>query len=124
MSTTNTEDQGNSMDAVKWGAVALLVAAAVIGNQYFDAYSVLYRAIAVVIAIGIALFVAAQTTKGKAAVTFAAEARLEVRKVVWPTRQETTQTTLIVFAVTALVALCVWLLDMGLVKIVNLITGV
>ncbi|MFI3245233.1 MAG: preprotein translocase subunit SecE [Ferrimonas sp.] len=122
--STNTEDQGNSTDIVKWGLVAVLVAAAVIGNQYFDTYSVLYRAIAVVIAIGVALLVAAQTVKGQAAVAFAQEARLEVRKVVWPTRQETTQTTLIVFAVTALVAFCVWLLDMGLVKIVNLITGV
>ncbi|GAA5193292.1 preprotein translocase subunit SecE [Ferrimonas gelatinilytica] len=112
------------MDTLKWGLVAIILAAAVVGNQYFDTVSVLYRALGVVVAIAVALFIAASTEKGKAAWAFAQESRLEVRKVVWPTRQETIQTTLIVLAVTALVAFAIWLLDMGLVWIVNLITGV
>ncbi len=112
------------MDTLKWGLVVVILAAAVVGNQYFDTVSVLYRALAVVAAIGGALLIASQTEKGKAGWAFAQEARLEVRKVVWPTRQETVQTTLIVLAVTAIVAFAIWLLDMGLVWIVNLITGV
>ncbi|SHI28684.1 preprotein translocase subunit SecE [Ferrimonas marina] len=122
--STNTENQGSSMDTLKWGLVVVILAAAVVGNQYFDTVSVLYRALAVVAAIGGALLIASQTEKGKAGWAFAQEARLEVRKVVWPTRQETVQTTLIVLAVTAIVAFAIWLLDMGLVWIVNLITGV
>ncbi|GAA4886061.1 preprotein translocase subunit SecE [Ferrimonas pelagia] len=122
--STNTENQGNTMDTLKWGLVVLILAAAVIGNQMFDTVSVLYRVLAVVVAIGGALFIAAQTEKGKSAWAFAQESRLEVRKVVWPSRQETMQTTMIVLAVTAIVAFVIWLLDMGLVRIVNLITGV
>ncbi|MBY5923571.1 preprotein translocase subunit SecE [Ferrimonas balearica] len=122
--STNTENQGSSMDTLKWGLVAVILAAAVVGNHYFAAESVLIRAVGVVVAIAIALFIAAQTEKGKAGWAFAQESRMEVRKVVWPTRQETVQTTLIVFAATAFMAFCLWLLDMGLVWIVNLITGV
>lgn len=122
--STNTESQGNALDTLKWGLVVLILAGAVVGNGYFSTESVLIRAVAVVVAIAVALFIATQTAKGKAAVDFAVEARNEVRKVVWPTRAETVQTTGIVFAVTALVGFCLWLLDMGLVAIVNLITGV
>ena len=55
-----------------------------------------------------------QTEKGHAAWELAKEARIEVRKVVWPSRQETTQTTLIVVAVVIFVALILWGLDSGL----------
>jgi preprotein translocase subunit SecE len=55
-----------------------------------------------------------QTEKGHAAWNLAKEARGEVRKVVWPTRQETTQTTLIVVAVVLFVSLVLWGLDSSL----------
>ncbi len=58
------------------------------------------------------------------ALAFARESRLEVRKVVWPTRQEAIQTTLIVLAVTAVMGLLLFVLDGALVWLVNLITGV
>ncbi len=63
------------------------------------------------------------TTKGKATVAFAREARTEVRKVIWPTRQETLHTTLIVAAVTAVMSLILWGLDGILVRLVSFITG-
>jgi preprotein translocase subunit SecE len=122
--TTNTENQAGSLDGLKWGLAGLLVAAAVVGNHYYADVSVLIRVIAVVAAIAIALGVSSQTAKGKAAFVFAKESRTEVRKVVWPTRQESTQTTLIVLAATAFMALVLWLLDTILVKLVALITGV
>jgi len=55
-----------------------------------------------------------QTEKGAWAWNLAKEARVEVRKVVWPTTQETTQTTLIVVAVVIVVALILWGLDSSL----------
>ncbi|MGB0895560.1 MAG: preprotein translocase subunit SecE [Parashewanella sp.] len=122
--TTNTEDQGNSLDIVKWGIAIVLLAAAVVGNQMYSEASVLVRAIGVVVAFAIAAVIALQTVKGKQALEFAREAQIEIRKVVWPTRQEALNTTFIVLAATAILAVVLWLMDMGLLKIVNLITGV
>ncbi len=122
--TTNTENQGNSLDIVKWGLVVVILAAAIIGNQFYAEASVLVRAIGVVVAFAVAGFIALQTEKGKQALAFARESHIEVRKVVWPTRQEALNTTFIVLAATGIMALVLWGLDALLMQIVNLITGV
>lgn len=114
----------SSMDGLKWIVVFALLAAAVVGNYLYSDVSVLFRAIGVVVAIALALGVAALTGKGKAAITFARESRMEVRKVVWPTRQEAMQTTFIVLAVTVIAALALWGIDGIMVRLVRLITGV
>ena len=59
----------------------------------------------------------------KAAWDLAKEARVEIRKVVWPSREETTQTTLIVVAVVIFVALILWGLDSGLSWLIKGIIG-
>lgn len=112
------------MDLVKWVVVVGLLATAIGGNLYFGSESVLYRAIGVVVLILAALGLASTTVKGSAFVGFAQESRTEVRKVVWPSRQEATQTTLIVLAATALVALFLWLLDQLIVWFIGLFTGI
>ncbi len=122
--TTNTESQGNPWDMVKWVLVAILLATAIVGNQMYSEASVLVRAISVVIAFVIAGFIALQTVKGKQALVFAREAQIEVRKVVWPTRQEALNTTFIVLAATGVVAVILWGMDAVLLRIVNFITGV
>ncbi|EDP98647.1 preprotein translocase membrane subunit [Shewanella benthica] len=122
--TTNTENQGNSLDIVKWALVAILLATAIVGNQLYSEASVLVRAISVVVAFAIAGFLALQTEKGKQALAFAREAQIEVRKVVWPTRQEALNTTFIVLAATGVIALILWGMDAVLLRIVNFITGV
>ncbi|WP_394205924.1 preprotein translocase subunit SecE [Shewanella waksmanii] len=122
--TTNTENQGNSLDIVKWGLVVILLAAAIVGNQMYSEASVLVRAIGVVVAFAIAGFIALQTEKGKQALVFARESHIEVRKVVWPTRQEALNTTFIVLAATGVLALILWGMDAVLLRIVNFITGV
>ncbi|WP_394132550.1 preprotein translocase subunit SecE [Shewanella maritima] len=122
--TTNTENQGSSLDLVKWGIAVVLIAAAVIGNQYFGEASVVARAAGVIVAFAIAAFIASQTVKGKEALIFAKESHIEVRKVVWPTRQEALNTTFIVLAATAIVGLILWGLDGILLRVVNFITGV
>ena len=97
---------------------------AVVGNYLLNDVVAAVRALGVVVVIAAAGAVALQTTKGKATLAFARESRLEVRKVVWPTRQEAIQTTLIVLAVTAVMGLLLFILDGALVWLVNLITGV
>ncbi len=121
--STSVEQPAGSMDAVKWLLAIFLLAAAVVGNVYFEDQSVLVRAIGIVASIGIALAVLAQTIKGKTFIAFAKEAQIEVRKVIWPTRQEATQTTIIVMVATAIVALILWGLDSVLFWLVGLLTG-
>jgi len=122
--SVNTENQGNSLDIVKWIIVVALLVAAVVGNNMYGDMSVALRALAVVILVVIAGFIAAKTEKGSTFLGFAKDSRTEVRKVVWPSRKEATQTTLIVLAATVVVALLLWGLDGILVRVVGLATGI
>lgn len=117
------ENKDPRLDILKWSATAILVAVAVVGNQYFSAEPLLYRVLGIVVLAAAASFVALQTAKGGAFFALAKEARTEIRKVVWPTRQETTQTTLIVVAVVLVMALLLWGLDSLLGWLVSLIVG-
>jgi preprotein translocase subunit SecE len=121
----STEDQpSSSLDGLKWGIIFLLLAAAVGGNYFYAEESPLIRAVAVVVIVALAGIFAMSTTKGRNAVAFAKESRTEVRKVVWPTRQEAIQTTGIVLVVTLAMSFLLWGLDSVLFYLVSLITGV
>ena len=120
---TKVEAKEGRFDLLKWLAVAALVAVGVVGNQMFAAEPLLYRVLVLLVLAGVAGFVATRTTKGSAFLVLAKEARAEIRKVVWPTRQETTQTTLIVVAVVLVMALLLWGLDSLLGWLVSLIVG-
>ena len=121
--STKAQTSDNRLDVLKWIVVAVIVAVAVAGNQYFAAESVLYRAVALVVLGLAAAFVALQTTKGKSFWSLLKEARIEIRKVVWSNRTETTQTTLIVVAVVLVMALILWGLDTLLGWIISLFIG-
>ena len=115
--TPKAEAQSSRFDLVKWLAVVALVVVGVVGNQYYSASPILYRVLALLALAGL------QTAKGKSFAVLVKEARTEIRKVVWPTRQETTQTTLIVVAVVLVMALLLWGLDSLLGWLVSLIVG-
>lgn len=95
----------------KWLLVILIVAAGVVGNVYFKEQPLLYRVLALLALAGVAGFVAYLTTQGKAFWELVKGARTEIRKVIWPTQQETTQTSLVVLAVTVVMGLILWVLD-------------
>ena len=102
------------LDSLKWLVALAIVGGGIYANSYYAAIEPLFRALAGVLVAAIAIGVALQTEKGAWAWNLAKEARVEVRKVVWPTTQETTQTTLIVVGVVILVALILWALDSSL----------
>ena len=118
-----TEQTGNSLDILKWIIVAVFLATAVLGNHYFSEQTLLIRVVAILFAVSIAFLGAATTTKGKTALGFAKEARIEGRKVVWPTRQETIQTTLVIMVAVAFMSLLLWGIDAILVKVVAFALG-
>jgi preprotein translocase subunit SecE len=112
--TTKVEESTYRLDAVKWGLMFAIIAAGVYANTMYGGVTLIYRALVGVALAGIVVAIGLQTEKGSAAWDLAKEARVEVRKVVWPSRQETTQTTLIVVAVVIFVALILWGLDSSL----------
>jgi preprotein translocase subunit SecE len=98
-------------DFLKWLVVFVLIAIGVVGNQYFSAESLLYRVLALVGLAIVAVLIALQTDRGRRFATLLKEARVEIRKVVWPTRPELVQTTAIVVVFVLVVALLLWGMD-------------
>ena len=120
---TNVHATGAIPDPAKWAGAFVILATGIAGFYYWSDESLLLRVIGLLVLSAVALFVAVQTEKGRAAWEFVRESHTEVRKVVWPTRKETTQTTLIVIAMVGLVAIIMWILDGFLAWLVKLLLG-
>ena len=123
MTTSTEQTKSSPVDVFKWLVVIAIIAGAVVGNAYFDDQPLLYRVVGVVVAGIVAALVASFTDKGRAFIALLQDARAEVRRVVWPTKQETAQTTGVVVLVVAIMALLLWLLDLALGKIISSIIG-
>ena len=110
-----TENNNAALNTVFWVITAALVAAGIYGYnnfaQYFGTDSILYRVLALIAVAIVAIAIALQTTQGRGFWELLKGARVEIRKVVWPTRQETMQTTMIVLGVVVLAGLILWGLD-------------
>jgi preprotein translocase subunit SecE len=117
------EAGGTGLDTVKLVAAALLLIAGIYGFYHFAAYSLLLRVLGLLAISGVAAAVALQTGQGRRLWQFSGDVRNEVRKVVWPTRQETLQTTLIVIVMVLILGIILWLFDMVLVTILRFLTG-
>jgi len=102
------------LDTLKLVVAVVIIISGVIGFYFFAGYPLWMRLVGLLACVGVATAVAWQTEKGRNSMLFIQGAQLEVRKVVWPTRQETLQTTLIVIIVVIIVAIILWLLDMFL----------
>jgi len=110
---TETEES-NALDTVKLLAAVALLVAGIVQFYYFEGESLLYRVLGLLGFVALAGFVVYQTALGRNVWGFARDARAEVRKVIWPTRQETMQTTLMVVVVVFFMAILLWLIDMAL----------
>lgn len=124
--SVNVESQNHGSkgkNITLWGLVFILLAAAVVGNSVFADKSLILRVVAVVIAFILAAVSAMLTSQGKGLLNFSRESIKEVRKVVWPTRQEAIQTTLIIVAFTVVTGLFLFLIDGVLIWFVQLFTG-
>ncbi len=104
----------SSMDTVKLVIALLVAVAAMVAFYIYPEQSMLLRVGGLLLGGGIAIAIVLQTVKGRNIWGFFHGAQIEVRKVVWPTRQETVQTTLIVVLVVILISIILWLLDMFL----------
>ncbi|WP_022957088.1 preprotein translocase subunit SecE [Perlucidibaca piscinae] len=98
-------------NVIKWIAVVALLIAATLVNRFLPELSVVWRALAMVSLGLVALVLALLTQQGKAFVDLLRQAQVELRKVVWPTKPETWQTTLIVLVVVLVMSLLLWGMD-------------
>ena len=120
---SNTQIAKGPLNSALWMLVVALVVAGVYGNAYFGGESLLYRVLGMLVVAIAAAMVAFQTVQGKAFWVLLKGARTEIRKVVWPTRQETVQTTMIVSLVVIVAGLLLWGLDTLLGWLVSLVIG-
>lgn len=104
-------------------SITLLVVAAV-GNTYFAShFSLIVRVLLLVVLLIGAVALAAITNQGQKAIHFIKDSRTELRKIIWPTRAEATQTTLIVLAMCVVVALVLWGIDSIIVALITFLTN-
>ena len=117
------ERSSSSMDTVKLGFAVAILVGGFWAYMYFDEQALLYRVLGLLVFVMISVGVVLTTEKGRSLMSFMKSARTEVRKMVWPTRTETIQTTAVVLVMVIIVAIFLWLLDMFLGWIMKMIIG-
>lgn len=119
----SAEQTNSSLDTVKLGIAALILVAGFYGFYHFADQPQLYRVLGLLFFVIIAAGIALTTTKGRSLTGFMQAARVETRKMVWPTRTETLQTTAVIMVVVIFMGLFFWLVDWVLGQIMQLIIG-
>jgi preprotein translocase subunit SecE len=117
------EMQGGRLDTLKLWAAILLMGAGIYGYYYFADVMVVLRVLGLLAVAAIAIGVVYQTVIGRQLVGFVSGAQNEVRRMVWPSRTETLQTTMAVIFIVLVVGVFLWLLDMVLLRAVQFLTG-
>ena len=101
-------------DKLKIALAFLLLAAGVAGFYFLAEQPMILRVLSVLAGVGAGAATAWFTEPGQRFFAFSREAAAETRKVVWPTRKETIQTTAIVFLFVLAMAVVLWLADKSL----------
>jgi preprotein translocase subunit SecE len=109
---SKAEAQGSAFDTFKLVLAAMLLAFGVVAFYYYSEESQLYRVLGLLVITAVAVGVGLTTEKGRTLWGFLQASRTEVRKMVWPSRADTVQTTLVVFIVVIVVGIFLWLMDM------------
>ena len=121
--SSKSETLTSKMDTAKLLVAIALVVVAVVAFYYFENTSQLARVAGLLVVVGVAVAMAATTAFGSGMSEFMQDSRSELRKVVWPSRQETLQVSLAVILMVIVMSIFLWLLDMFLFWLVRLLTG-
>ena len=111
------------VDKVKLGAAVALVCAGIAGYYLLAESAMIIRVAVVLLGAALGAVVAYTSAQGKQFYAYAQESADETRKVVWPTRKESLQTTGIVFVFVVVMGLFLWLVDASLLWVVKLLMG-
>jgi|TARA_B100001105_G_scaffold85202_1_gene67495 preprotein translocase subunit SecE len=124
MNTGTTESsESGIIDIIKLLAAATILVSGLFAYYYYIEMSLPLRVLCVLGAVVVGIGVAMTSIQGKRLFTFIQGSRIEIRKVVWPTKQETTQTAIAVFIFTLLLALFFWGLDSLLLWLTRTLVG-
>jgi preprotein translocase subunit SecE len=120
--TDQVQENATAMDSLKLAAGAVILAAGIVGFYMLD-LPIWLRWIIVLAALAGAALVGLQSHQGRTLWQFVQSSRIELRKVVWPNRQETMQVTLVVFVMIILLGLFFWGVDTLLAFLTKWLTG-
>src|SRR5690606_14398473 len=120
---TKVDKEPTLVDTAKLVAAAAILLGGIAAYYYYAEESILLRTIGVLVAAGLAAWVALQSVQGQTLWRFIQASRVELRKVVWPTREETIQTTVAVILFAAIMGVFFWLLDLFLLFVTQRLTG-
>tara|TARA_B100001750_G_scaffold46496_1_gene34720 strand:+ start:1380 stop:1760 length:381 start_codon:yes stop_codon:yes gene_type:complete len=121
--TESSKEISLGLDTFKMIAAVAILVFSIFSFYYFTDLSVLIRVLAIIFSVVISLLIFFKTQRGLIFWDFLQGSRVEMRKVVWPTKQETIQTTLTVFIFVLILGIFFWLLDFVLLYITTSITS-
>jgi preprotein translocase subunit SecE len=121
--TEQVQENATALDAAKLVAGIGIVAAGIAGFYLLSAQPIWLRWIIVLAAFVAGALVSLQSYQGKSFWSFVQSSRVELRKVVWPTAQEATQVTIVVFVMVIVLGLFFWGLDSVLGLLTRWLTG-
>lgn len=117
------QQEKSKLNGLYWIIIIVLIIAGIVANSYYNEVAWALRFVGL---LGIAILViaiASRTIQGKKLWKFSLEARTELRKVVWPTKDETIKTTMVIAALVVCMALILWGLDTVLLWAIGWLTG-
>ena len=117
------QEQSSLLDTLKLLGSVLILLVGIVSYYYLIQISILFRVLIILASVVISLVIFFQTLRGKTLWEFFQGSRVEIKKVIWPTRQETLQTTLTVFVFVLIMGIFFWLLDFLLLFFTNAITS-
>ena len=123
MIKNSAQGSGGKLEKLKWSLVAVLIASGIYANSHFIETAWAMRAAIGIVILAILSAIILQTVKGQQAWAFIKNARGELKKVVWPTRQETLQVTLMVMVMVIITALILWGIDAFFISAMGWLTG-
>jgi preprotein translocase subunit SecE len=123
--TNNSETHARPalVDTALLAAACLVLLASIVAYYYFEGVTLVLRVMGILAGVGVGAALLYQARQGQVIWQFILGSRVEIRKVIWPTRQETLQTTITVFIFLLLLGLFFWSLDFVLLMITRAVTG-
>ena len=124
MSTKSETGKSSTLDVILLAISLLVLVGGIVGFYYFENQAItVVRMLGLLAAVAVSALIASRTEKGSSLFRFFKEADIERRKVVWPSRAETMQTTLMVLVVTVIISIILFLIDTVLGKLIRLFIG-
>ena len=111
MSNSNVETVSSNADRLKLALAVLVIVAGIVGYSMLEGQPAVFRIGAFLVSVVVAGFIAWSSEPGKRSMSFGRDAYNEIKRVVWPTRQETIRMTGIVFAFVVVVGAFLWIVD-------------